>query len=214
MDIEFIRNAFLTMLVAIDPPGLAPIFLAVTGHMTMAERRSTAYRAVIIAFCILVAAALGGKALLTTLGISIPAFRIAGGLLLFYIAAEMIFERREQRKVHSAEASIAHDHPQSVAAFPLAIPMMAGPGAITATIIQASNAEGNWVNLLSLIGVLLVIILSCLMVFLLASRIDKILGMTGRVVLSRLLGVLLAALAVQIIGDGIFAFHASVTATK
>lgn len=206
MDLEFIKTAAVTLFVAVDPPGLAAIFLALTSHMGPEDRKTTAYHSVLIAFCILAFAAIGGEPVLTLLGISIPAFRIAGGLLLFWIAFEMVFERREQRKSHSAESAIAHDHPKSIAAFPLAIPLMAGPGAITATILQASNAGDSWVNLFALMAIILIVIGSCLAVFLLASPIDRILGTTGRVVLSRLLGVLLAAMAVQIVGDGILAF--------
>lgn len=208
MEIEFIKTAFLTLFVAVDPPGLAPIFLALTMAMSPAQRRQTAFRSVLIAFCILLAAALGGQRLLTALGISIPAFRIAGGLLLFYIAAEMVFERRVPRKAHAAEHTVAQDHPHDIAAFPLAIPLMAGPGAITATILQANNAADNWLNYVGLAAVIATVIGSCLAVFLMASPIDRLLGSTGRVVLSRLLGVLLAALAVQIVGDGILSFKA------
>lgn len=208
MDYEFIKTAFLTLFVAIDPPGLAAIFVALTAHMSRSERKSTAYRSVTIALCILAAAALGGQALLNMLGIGIPAFRIAGGMLLFWIAAEMIFERRQQRKTHAAEEAIAHDHYSTIAAFPLAIPLMAGPGAITATILQASNA-GGWLNLAILISIILLILFSCLLVFLMANPIDRILGTTGRVVLTRLLGVLLAAMAIQSVGDGIVAFIAA-----
>ena len=126
------------MFVAVDPPGLAAIFLALTIHMTPVDRKATAYRACFIAFMILLLVAAGGRVVLDSLGIGFPAFRIAGGLLLFYIGFEMVFERREQRKNHSAESAVAHDHPHNIAAFPLAIPLMAGPGAITATILQAA----------------------------------------------------------------------------
>lgn len=206
MEFEFIKTAFLTLFVAIDPPGLAAIFVALTAHMTQAERKGTAFRSVIIAFCILLAAALGGRGLLGALGIGIPAFRIAGGLLLFWIAAEMIFERRQPRKSHAAEETVSHDHYTSIAAFPLAIPLMAGPGAITATILQASILGDSWLGMGILIAVLIVILLTCLLVFLMANPIDRLMGTTGRIVLSRLLGVLLSAMAVQIIGDGIMAF--------
>jgi len=209
MDFEFIKTAFLTLFVAIDPPGLAPVFLSLTAALTMAERKSVAYRSVIIAFCILLASALGGKGFLEMLGIGIPAFRIAGGLLLFSIAVEMVFERREQRRSHSAEIAVSVDHHKSIAAFPLAMPLMAGPGAITATILQASNAHGSLVNMLGLLGVLAVVVFSCLPVFLLANHIDRFLGVSGRMILSRLLGVLLAAMAVQTVGDGVFAFIAA-----
>lgn len=206
MDIEFLKNAFLTLFVAIDAPGLAPVFLALTASMTLQERKSTAFRSVNIAFWVLTVAALGGQKLLESLGISMPAFRIAGGLLLFSIAVEMVFERRGQRKSQSAENSVAQDHFKSIAAFPLAIPLMAGPGAMTATILQASKVQGDWINMAGLIAVIAASVGSCLVVFLMANRIDKLLGTTGRVILSRLLGVLLAAMAVQIIGDGVAAF--------
>ncbi len=207
MNIEFYKTACLTMFVALDPPGLAPVFITLTSHMNAHERKSTAYRACIIAFSILAGAALCGQPLLSALGIGIPAFRIAGGLLLFWIAAEMVFERREERKAHSAEESVAADHHHSIAAFPLAIPLMAGPGAITATILQASIAQKSYLDFAVLIGILAVVLASCLGTFLMAGRIDRFLGKTGRVVLSRLLGVLLAAMAVQIVGDGIMSFH-------
>lgn len=206
MDYEFTKTAFLTLFVAIDPPGLAAIFVALTAHMSRVERKSTAYRSVTIAFCILLAAALGGQPLLNLLGIGIPAFRIAGGLLLFWIAAEMIFERRQERKSHAAEEMVSHEHFATIAAFPLAIPLMAGPGAITATILQASIAGDNWLNLGIIIAILAIVLFICLLVFLLANPIDRLMGTTGRVVLTRMLGVLLAAMAIQTIGDGIVGF--------
>jgi len=205
MDIEFIRRAFITLFVAVDPPGLAAIFLALTLNMNAGDRKATAYRATIIAFLVLFIVSFSGSAVLSALGIGMPAFRIAGGLLLFYISAEMVFERREQRKSNTAGVAMEQDHPRHIAVFPLAIPLMAGPGAITATILQSSLAHGL-TNYLALIGILLVVMLSCLMVYLLAGPIGRILGTTGRVVLSRLLGILLAALAVQIVGDGVLAF--------
>jgi multiple antibiotic resistance protein len=206
MDLEFIKTAFVTLFVAVDPPGLAAIFLGLTARMSAKRRKRTGMRAVMIAFGILVAAAIGGAPLLLMLGITIPAFRIAGGLLLFYIAAEMVFEKRVERKNNSAEATIEQDHPDDIAAFPLAIPLMAGPGAITATILQASKASGDLVNFVLLIGVIAAVIGSCLLVFFAANKIDRVLGNTGRMVLSRLLGVILAAMAVQIVGDGVMAF--------
>ncbi len=207
MDIAFLKTALVTLFVAVDPPGLAAIFLGLTASMTVAQRARTAKRAVVIAFCILVAAAMGGQMLLSALGISLPAFRIAGGLLLFYIAAEMVFEKREERKSHSAEEALADGQPHDIAAFPLAIPLMAGPGAITATILQASATGGKIENFIGLIVIIALVIGSCLAVFNVAGRVDRFLGSTGRVVLSRLLGVLLAAMAVQIVGDGVVSFH-------
>ncbi|MFM9889714.1 MAG: MarC family protein [Rickettsiales bacterium] len=206
MEIAFLKTAFVTLFVAVDPPGLAAIYLGLTASMTAQARARTARRSVVIAFIILLAAALGGEPLLNSLGIGIPAFRIAGGLLLFYIAAEMVFEKREERKSNSAGEAVAHDPGHDIAAFPLAIPLMAGPGAITATILQASAVQGNVGNMAALIGIIALVIGSCYGVFVIAGRVDKFLGVTGRMVLSRLLGVLLAAMAVQIVGDGVLAF--------
>lgn len=206
VDIEFIRTAFLTMFVAIDPPGLAPIFMALTAGMAAAERRSVALRSVTIAFFILACSAFGGQMLLATLGVGIPAFRVAGGLLLFSIAVEMVFEKRQERREETAEKAVTIDHVKSIAAFPLAVPLMAGPGAITATIVQASSVGNNVTSLLVLVGILFVIFLTCYLAFLMAGRIDRFLGVTGRVVLTKLLGLLLAAIAVQVVGDGIVDF--------
>lgn len=207
MDIEFIKTAAVTLFVALDPPGLAPIFLGLTSAMSAPQRLVTARRAVLIAFAILACAALFGQALLNMLGISMPAFRIAGGLLLFYIAAEMVFARREQRKTNSAEETVANETPQDIAAFPLAIPLMAGPGAITATILQATAAGDSLVNHMALMLILVVVIGSCYGIFRMAATMNRFMGDTGRAVLERLLGVILAAMAVQIIGDGVMAFH-------
>ena len=206
LDLEFIKTAFITMFVAIDPIGLAAIFLTLTSHMTSLDRLYTARRAVLIAFCILAATALGGGPLLRSIGIGMPAFSIAGGILLFVIAIEMVFERREQRKSHNATEEVTYEPPHKIAACPLAIPLMAGPGAITATILQTNATGGNLLNLIALIVVLMLVLASCWAVFRAAGAIDKMMGDTGRVVLSRMLGVLLAALAIQVIGDGISAF--------
>ncbi len=205
MDLIFLKTAFITMFVALDPPGLIAIFLSLTAHMNEHDRKATAYHAVMVALAILVAAAFGGQATLGLLGITVPAFRIAGGLLLFYIAFEMVFEKRAERKEQKTEEIVEHDHPKNIAVFPLAIPMMAGPGAITATILQADRAVGI-VNEIGLVMILAAIIGICLVCFLLATRLDRLLGNTGRIVLSRLLGLLLAALAIQIVGDGVMAF--------
>lgn len=205
MELEFIKTAFATLFVAVDPPGLAAIFLGLTASFTKQQRKIVAYQSVMIASSILLVVMVTGESVLSMLGITMPAFRIAGGILLFYIAVEMVFEKREQRKSSSADNMISHDHLKNVAAFPLAMPLMAGPGAITATIVQAGHAEGvlAWLGL-SL--VVMVVMGSCLAVFLLADPIDRLLGTTGRVVLSRILGLLLAALAVQIVGDGALDF--------
>src|SRR4051812_39591128 len=133
--VDFLTAAVVTLLVVVDPPGLGPIFLGVTRGMTAAQRRSVAWRAAVIATGVLAFFALVGEPFLRLLGITAPAFRIAGGLLLFWIAFEMVFERRSERKASTAEIAITKDHISNVAAFPLAIPLMAGPGAITATML-------------------------------------------------------------------------------
>lgn len=203
MLLEFLTSAIVTMLVTLDPPGLAPIFLSVTLGMNAGERKRVALRASLIAFCIMVFFAVGGDALLRALGISLPAFRISGGILLFTIAFEMVFELRSKRKTTTAEIAITEDHIHNVAAFPLAIPLMAGPGAITAVILLAGRTGGNLPLVLILTAVIALIVLSCLAMFLMAERVSHWLGITGNVVLTRLLGVILAALAIQFVIDGI-----------
>jgi len=207
--IDYFTSALVTLLVTVDPPGLAPLFLGVTPGMSKAERRQVAIRAVIIAFAIMAASGLVGAQLLSALGIGLPAFRTAGGLLLFWIAFEMVFGRRNDRKSEQANTAITIDHIRNVAAFPLAIPLMAGPGALTATILLAGRAEGDLLRLAVLMAVIAGVMLSCLVVFLAAGRIAGWLGVTGNVVLTRLLGVILAALAVQFVADGVRAMVAS-----
>ncbi len=199
---DFLSNAFATLLVTIDPPAIAPMFLALTVGMTGAERRQVAIRATIIATLALTFFALVGQKLLTLLGITLPAFRIAGGLLLFWIAFEMVFERRSERKNNVAQKAIDLDHIRNVAAFPLAIPLMAGPGAITATMLLAGQTRGEPQLMVALIGIIAFICALCWLVFLFAERISQLLGVTGNIVLTRLLGIVLVALAVQFVLDG------------
>jgi multiple antibiotic resistance protein len=200
---DFATSALVTMLVTLDPPGLAPIFLSLTRGMSPGERRQVAIRACIIAFGIMAFFGVAGDVVLKALGVSLPAFRIAGGLLLFWIAFEMVFERRTERKQQTAETAITQDHIRNVAAFPLAIPLMAGPGALTATILLAGRAQGEPLLLTMLAAICGLVILCCLAVFLAAGAIARLLGVTGNIVLTRLLGVILAALAVQFVIDGV-----------
>ncbi len=209
MPYDYFITAFAMLFVAIDPIGLAPIFLAVTGGFDEKQRRQVAVRATLIAVFVLAASLFGGAPLLDALGISLPAFRVAGGLLLFWIAAEMVFERRSERKHSSAKDQISRDHLENIAAFPLAIPLMAGPGAITAVILLAGRAEGDPVKLGGLVGIVAGVLLLCFLSYLFAARIDRFLGVTVRIVLTRLLGVILAALAVQFVADGVIAFIAA-----
>jgi multiple antibiotic resistance protein len=202
MPLDYAISALLTLLVVVDPVGLVPTFLAVTEDLPRAARRSVAIRASIIAGAILIGTALIGDWLLHTLSISLPAFRIAGGLLLFSIASEMVFGVRLRRESREAEEAV-EEHVRNIAAFPLAIPLLAGPGAITATVLLAGRAGGNPMLIAVLIAVVVLVAASCFVAFLFAERIGRAIGLTGNIVLSRLLGVLLAALAVQYVVDGV-----------
>ncbi len=206
MSAEFFISALVTLLVVVDPAGLVPIFVSMTAGLPRRARRQVALRASLIAFAILCGATLIGDWLLKSLGIGLPAFRIAGGLLLFSIASEMVFGVRLVRQSLDAEAAV-EEHVRNIAAFPLAIPLMAGPGAITAAILLAgrtqSDGHGDPVQLAGLIAVIAVVLTLCLIAFLLGERVSKLLGITGNVVLERLLGVILAALAVQFVLDGV-----------
>jgi len=202
MPLDFAISALVTLFVVVDPVGLAPTFLAVTEGLPRAARKNVALRASLIAGAILIGSALIGDWLFRTLGISLPAFRIAGGLLLFAIAFEMVFGVRMRREGQAAEQAV-EEHVRNIAAFPLAIPLLAGPGAITATVLLAGRAGGNFLLLGILLAVVVAVALANLAAFVSAERISRLLGLTGNIVLSRLLGVLLAALAVQFVIDGI-----------
>lgn len=208
MNTDLVVQAVVTLFVTIDPVGLAPLFLAVTAGMNRAERRQVALRASIIAFCVFVLFALAGTLILSVFGITIPAFRVAGGLLLFWIAFEMVFERRQQRHENTAQRAITQDDIHGVSVFPLAIPLMAGPGAISATILLSGEFSGA-LDRTALIGIILAIIAMTYGVYLLAERVEGLLGETGRTVLTRLFGVILSALAVQFVADGVKALIAA-----
>ena len=202
MPFEFLVSALVTLLVVVDPVGLVPSFLATTDGLPAQLRRKVALRACLIAGAILIGTALIGDWLLRQLGITLPAFRIAGGLLLFAVAFEMVLGLRLKRDAKDAEQAVG-EHIHDMAAFPLAIPLMAGPGAITATVLLAGRAHDQPEALAILLGVIMAVLALCLVVFTLAARIARLIGVTGNIVLSRLLGVLLAALAVQFVIDGV-----------
>ncbi len=202
MPLEYLISAAVTLFVVVDPIGLAPTFLAVTTGIPDAARRQVALRAAIMAAAILAGTALIGDWLLRQLGITLPAFRIAGGLLLFSIASEMVFGVRIERQSRDAEQAI-EEQVRNIAAFPLAIPLLAGPGALTATVLLAGQAAFRPLHLAILVGVIAAVAALCLVVFRLATRIERGLGTTGSVLVSRLQGVLLAALAVQYVIDGL-----------
>lgn len=201
-DPDTLFNAFVTILTTIEPPGLAPLFLALTRGMTAGERRQVSLRGSVIAFAILALFGMAGAGILGVLGITLPAFRVAGGLLLFFIAFEMVFEKRQDRKEKSADTAVTRDHIRDVAAFPLAMPLIAGPGAISATVLISGSLPGV-AGKASLLAILALCVAITFAVLLLAQQVDRLLGQTGRSILTRLLGVLLAALAVQFVADGV-----------
>jgi len=199
--IELFVSALVTFFVIIDPPGCAPIFAGLTAGTNAVHRRAMAVRAVLVASIILLGFALFGEALLHALGISLNAFRIAGGIMLFLIALEMVFEKRTERREDRAEKVKAED-PVDISIFPMAMPMIAGPGSIASVMLLMSQSKGIEQSLVVL-GAMLSILLLTLGALLAAGPIMRIVGAKIEAVVSRLLGVLLAALAVQFVIDGI-----------
>lgn len=200
-DLPALIAAFTTLFVIIDPPGMTPLFLALTQGMTPAQRRGIAIRSTIIAFALMIAFILIGEALLGFIGISMPAFRIAGGILLFITALEMLFQKRQARREDSASEG-ATEHHDDPSVFPLAMPLIVGPGAITTLILLAGQAEGVS-DFAAIVGVAAAVLI-CLLGFLFASNVvERALGKTGLNIVTRLLGMLLAALAIQFVLDGI-----------
>ena len=194
---------FVTLFVVIDPIGLTPIFLALTKGASMAARRAIALRALGVAAVLLTLFGLFGQQVLDFLGISMPAFRIAGGLLLFLTALDMLFERRSQRRKDQSETSIEAADDPSV--FPLATPLIGGPGAMAAMILLAGQTDSA-LELAAVHLVMLAVLVVVLVLFLGAGLLERVLGETGINVLTRLLGMLLAALAVQFVLDGLADF--------
>ena len=202
-------SAFVTLFVVLDPPGCVPIFSSLTSGASPAWRRSMAYRSVGIASAVLVAFALGGQAFLGALGISLPAFKIAGGIMVFLIAIDMVFEKRTERRENRAEevksAAAAAAKPiesEDISVFPMAIPMLAGPGSLAAIMLLAArshNPEETLVVMAALLAVMLITLASLL----LAGPLMRLMGAKFEGALTRLLGVVLAALAAQFVVDGI-----------
>ncbi len=199
--LELIFNSFVTLFVVIDPLGLAPVFAALTRGYPEKRKREAAIRGTALGAAILFLFALAGDVLLNALGIGLAAFRIAGGILLFLLALDMVFGRPSGVRSRTVREQEEESHEQDVSVFPLAIPLLAGPGAITTVLLYTGGR--NVAELGVLAGVLLVVLLLTLASLLLASRVMRIFGETGANVFSRVLGVLLAALAVQFVLDGV-----------
>ncbi|KKC27731.1 MarC family protein [Sphingomonas sp. SRS2] len=202
-------SAFVTLFVVIDPPGCAPIFASLTNGASDPQRRSMAARSVMIAAVLLLLFALVGEKLLDTLGISLDAFRIAGGIMLFLIALEMVFEKRTERREERADeisrkAAEEHRPVEDISVFPMAIPMIAGPGSIATVMLLVSRSSGIDQTLTVLAALAAVLLLTLAALFA-AGPIMRVLGPKLEAMITRVLGVLLAALAAQFIIDGITA---------
>jgi multiple antibiotic resistance protein len=200
---ELFLSAFVTLFVVLDPPGMAPMFAALTTKETDTARRRIALRGTLIAGIILIPFAFIGEWVLRMLGVTIDSFRIAGGLLLFMVAVDMIFAHetplRRTTPGETEEAAQRHD----ISVFPLAIPLIAGPGAMTTVVLLMQQAEGEVVHQGVVLAVLVLVLALVLLGLLLATRMMRLIGVTGANVITRVLGVILGALAVQYVVDGI-----------
>lgn len=198
MDTTFLITVFATLFVVIDPIGLTTVFIALTQGTSVAHRRSVAIRACLVAAAILTLFAFLGENVLGFIGISMPAFRISGGILLFLTALDMLFERRTKRREDRADEEEFPDP----SVFPIAIPLLAGPGSIATMILLAGQANGA-AEMAGILAIMVGVLVIGLVFFLLAGSIECALGRTGIVVTTRLLGMLLAALSVQFVLDGL-----------
>jgi multiple antibiotic resistance protein len=200
--IELFGSALVTFLVIIDPPGCAPIFASLTRGTTAAHRRAMALRSSLIAWSILMFFALLGKPMLQALGISLASFRIAGGIMLFFIALDMVFERRTERREKRAEEIEGTPEAEDVSVFPMAIPMIAGPGSIASAMLWVSRADDS-VEVVVVLAAITVVILLTLVALLAAGPLMRIVGERIEAMITRILGVILSALATQFIVDGL-----------
>jgi multiple antibiotic resistance protein len=199
---ELFISALATFFVVIDPPGCAPIFASLTAGAEAAHRRTMAIRSVLVATTILLIFAIFGEDLLRSLGISLDAFRIAGGIMLFLIALEMVFEKRTERRENRAEDIKARPEQEDISIFPMAIPMIAGPGSIASVMLLMARSNGIEESL-TVLGALAIILVLTLIMLLLAGPMMKLLGHRIEAMITRILGVLLAALAAQFVIDGL-----------
>lgn len=200
--IDLFVSAFITFFVVIDPPGCAPIYASLTNGATAQQRRSMAIRASFIAAAILFVFALFGEDLLGALHIELDSFRIAGGIMLFLIALDMVFEKRTQRREERAQKIIETPEIEDVSVFPMAMPMIAGPGSIASVMLLMSQNEGLDRSLVVL-GALGSVLLLTLIALVAAGPIMRAVGQKTEAVITRLLGVLLGALAAQFVIDGL-----------
>ncbi len=204
---ELFISAFVTFFVVIDPPGCAPIFASLTSGAPASHRRVMALRGTLVAALILFLFAVFGEAFFGALGISLDAFRVAGGVMLFLIALEMVFEKRTERRTHRAEDVKADPEHEDISIFPMAIPMIAGPGSIASVMLMMAKSQGMEQSLLVL-GALALVLVVNLGALLAAGPLMKVLGHRVEAMITRVLGVVLAALAAQFVIDGLRASFA------
>jgi multiple antibiotic resistance protein len=199
--IQLFISTFVTLFVVIDPPGCAPIFASLTSGTSAVHRRAMAIRSVLTAALILLFFALLGEAFLRAMGIGMEAFRIAGGIMLFLIALEMVFEKRTERRENRA-AEVKERAPEDISIFPMAIPMIAGPGSI-ATVMLLTSRRANVFEIGVVLGALATILAITLLSLLAAGPLMRLVGARVEAMVTRLLGVILAALAAQFVIDGV-----------
>ena len=198
----FLVTSFVTLFVIIDPVGTAALFAGLTHGWTEIERRGSAKLGIGVAAVLMLAFAFGGGALMHALGISLSALRIAGGVLLFLLATDMVLARPSGvRGITRGEREEA-ERREDVAVFPLAFPLIAGPGALTSVVLLMGAAR-SWTDIASVVASIIVVLVLTLAALLFATRISALLGVTGTNVIGRVLGVVLAALAAQFVLDGV-----------
>ena len=200
--IELFGSALVTFLVIIDPPGCAPIFAGLTRGATPAQRRAMAARSSLIAWVILMFFALLGRPMLHALGISLASFRIAGGIMLFFIAIDMVFEKRTERREKRVEAIERTPEIEDISVFPMAMPMIAGPGSIASAMLWVSRAEDP-IHVAVVLAAITIVIVITMATLLAAGPLMKLIGDKVEAAITRILGVILAALAAQFVVDGL-----------
>jgi multiple antibiotic resistance protein len=200
--LELFGSALVTFLVIIDPPGCAPIFASLTRGTSAAHRRAMAIRSALIAWAILIFFAILGRPMLEALGISLASFRIAGGIMLFFIALDMVFERRTERREKRAEEIESTPEAEDISVFPMAIPMIAGPGSIASAMLWVSRAD-NLIEVAVVLAAITAVMLMTLATLLASGPLMRLIGEKVEAMITRILGVILAALAAQFVVDGL-----------
>jgi multiple antibiotic resistance protein len=203
--LELFISAFITLFVVIDPVGVMPMFAALTQGAERSYRRRMAFKGTLISFGILAFFAVTGDGLLNLLHISLPAFRIAGGILLFFVAIDMVLVRSSGLSSTTVRETQEAEHRHDISVFPLAIPLIAGPGAITSMILLTGGGDRRLQTVIIILVVMALVLALNWLLLLVSNRLVKLIGVTGSGVISRVLGIVLAALAVQFVLDGVLA---------